>query len=132
MQLTENFNKSEFECKDGSVMPYSVLQNVKELAKNLQVLRDYLGVPITLTNGYRSPHYNDVVLPSRGYKTSKNSQHKKGKAGDIKAQGKSPLQVKSAIEHLIATGKMKQGGVGIYKTFIHYDIRGYRARWDYR
>ena len=36
MKLTENFNREEFDCKDGSKMPDSVLVNVKELAKNLQ------------------------------------------------------------------------------------------------
>lgn len=132
MELTKNFSKSEFDCKDGSVMPASVLVNVKELANNLQVLRDELGVAISLTNGYRSPHYNDVVLPARGYKTSKNSQHKVGKAADIKVHGKTPKEVVNTIERLIKAGKMKEGGIGIYNTFVHYDIRGTKARWDYR
>ena len=35
----------------------------------------------------------------------------------------------SQIEKLIKEGKMKQGGIGIYKGFIHYDIRGTKARW---
>jgi hypothetical protein len=43
MKLTENFSKSEFDSKDGAAMPLEVLQNIKELANNLQVLRDHLG-----------------------------------------------------------------------------------------
>ena len=25
---------------------------------------------------------------------------------------------------------MKEGGVGLYNGFVHYDIRGTKARWD--
>jgi hypothetical protein len=34
------------------------------------------------------------------------------------------------IENLIAQGKIIEGGVGIYPTFVHYDIRGTKARWS--
>lgn len=129
MKLTKNFSKREFDSKDGSPMPQDVLRNVKELAKNLQVLRDHLGAPITINSGYRSPHYNDVVLPSRGIKTSKNSFHKRGMAADIAVNGFTPAQVKTAIEDLIAQGKMKNGGIGLYSTFVHYDIRTNPTRW---
>jgi len=40
--------------------------------------------------------------------------------------------VADAIEFLINTGMLKEGGVGRYNTFTHYDIRGTRARWNYK
>ena len=123
MKLTENFSKEEFDCHDGSEMPKEVLENVKELAKNMQVLRDELGVSIHLTNGYRSPVHNRKV----GGAT--NSQHLYGKACDMKVKGMTPKQVVLVIERLIKDGKMMQGGIGVYNTFTHYDIRGTRARW---
>lgn len=124
MKLTENFSKSEFDCKDGSEMPDSVLKNIKELAKNMQVLRDYLRMPITLNSGYRSPAYNKKIGGV------KNSQHILGKACDMKVKGMSPKDVHAVIELLIESGEMKQGGLGLYKTFVHYDIRGTKARWN--
>jgi len=27
---------------------------------------------------------------------------------------------------------MKQGGLGLYDSFVHYDVRGVKARWDFR
>jgi len=51
------------------------------------------------------------------------------KAADIKVAGLTPTEVKAAIEALIAEGAMKKGGVGLYKTFTHYDVRGRNARW---
>ncbi|GAA3623273.1 hypothetical protein GCM10022397_06230 [Flavivirga jejuensis] len=53
MRLTTNFSKMEFDSRDGAVMPDSIIKNIKELAKNLQVVRDYLGEPIHINSGYR-------------------------------------------------------------------------------
>lgn len=123
MKLTNNFSKSEFESKDGLPMPDSVLANIKELATNLQVLRNYLGQPITINSGYRSPNHNKRIGGA------KNSQHVKGNAADIVVKGHTPKDVYLAIEKLINAGEMKQGGLGLYLTFVHYDIRGTKSRW---
>ena len=122
-KLTANFSLEEFKCKDGSDIPNDVLPNIIELAKNLQVLRDYLGKSITINSGYRSPKYNAKIGGV------KNSQHVKGKASDIVVKGMTPKEVALVIEGLIEKGKMKQGGLGIYPNFTHYDIRGVKARW---
>lgn len=123
MQLTPNFNIVEFQCKDGSPVPLKYLGNVTKLAKNLQVLRDYLGEPIRLNSGYRSPVYNARIGGA------KNSQHLLAKAADITVKSKSPKQLAVVIERLIAQGKMSQGGIGVYPGFVHYDCRKTKARW---
>jgi hypothetical protein len=43
-------------------------------------------------------------------------------AADIKVSNSPPLEVYNAIEKLIADGKMKQGGLGLYRSWVHYDI----------
>jgi len=116
MKLTENFNLSEFESKDGAEMPQEVLINITKLACNLQRLRDALNRPIRINSGYRSPSHNEAIGGV------KNSKHTKGKAADIVVEGLSPKRVKRAIESLILDGEMLQGGIGLYDTFIHYDI----------
>jgi uncharacterized protein YcbK (DUF882 family) len=123
MKITENFRLSEFDCKDGSELPTALLPNVLDLADNLQVLRDYLGVPISINSAYRSLEHN------RKIKGSTNSQHLLAKAADIVVESKSPEQVANIIKFLISEGKMTQGGLKAYDTFTHYDIRGYKARW---
>lgn len=122
-KLSKNFTLDEFKSKDGAPTPPDVLENLRELAKNLQVLRDYLGKPIKINSGYRSPAHNAKV------KGAKNSMHVKGKAADIVVQGYTPTQLAAVIFKLIEEKKMRQGGVGIYPTFVHYDIRGTKARW---
>lgn len=124
MKLTKNFTLKEFDCKDGTEVPKDLIHNVQELANNLQVLRDYLGVPVSITgSGYRTPAHNKKVGGA------KDSQHLKAKAADINAEGYTPKKLAAVIEKLIDEGKMKQGGIGVYPGFVHYDIRGTKARW---
>jgi uncharacterized protein YcbK (DUF882 family) len=123
MKITNNFNLEEFDSKCGREMPSQVITNIIELAKNLQVLRDEVKKSIQITSGYRSPEHNAKV------KGAKLSQHITGMAADIKVAGMTPKQVAEVIERLIAEKKMKEGGIGIYKTWVHYDIRNTKARW---
>ncbi len=127
MKLTEHFSKWEFDSKDGAPMPTSVLENVKKVAQNLEVIRSYFGgKPIKINSGYRSPSHN----ASPSVKGKPNSQHLYGRAADIKISGVTPLELYTGILYLIAEGKISQGGLGLYNTFVHYDIRGHRARWN--
>ena len=123
MKITENFKLKEFECRDGTPVPEIYMQNVQELCKNLQALRDFLKKPIIVISGYRSPDYNTKI------KGAKRSQHLFAKAADIVIPGMTSLVVRDTITRLIKEGKMCKGGVGIYPAFTHYDIRGYNARW---
>lgn len=124
MQLTDNFNIREFYCNDGTRIPQEYIANVIELAENLQVLRDYAGAAIRVNSGYRHRDYNTRIGGA------KNSQHLYACAADIIVDGMTPQEVADLIEELIAQGKMKEGGLGRYNTFTHYDIRGYNSRWS--
>lgn len=123
MKLTENFTLEEFTCADGTPVPKSLQPNVTLLATNLQVLRDELQEAIHINSAYRTPEHNKKV----GGKP--NSEHLQAMAADITTRSKTPKQLASIIEKLIASGKMKQGGLGIYPSFVHYDVRGRKARW---
>lgn len=114
MKLTTNFSLNEFNKRNFTV-PTDVLRNLIELAKNLQVLRDEVKKPIKITSGYRPAELNAKV----GGATK--SRHITGEAADFKIEGYTPKQVAAVIEKLIAEGKMKQGGLGTYSTWVHYD-----------
>jgi uncharacterized protein YcbK (DUF882 family) len=123
MQLSPNFQLSEFASKCGRPTPLEVVERLRVLARNLQVLRDELKRPIRISSGYRSPQHNKRVHGA------KNSRHLIGDAADIRIEGMTPVQVAATIERLISEGKMMQGGIKAYATFTHYDCRGVRARW---
>jgi len=124
MKLSKNFNWSEFQSKDGAPMPTDVKANIRRLVENLEVIRAALNSPIKITSGYRSPGHNASIPGS-----AKDSQHVKGTAADFSSPGYTPAQIGAVIEQLIAAGKISQGGLGIYPTWVHYDIRGKKARW---
>ena len=134
-QLTKNFNLSEFlrskwfdkETQAKVIMLYnetnSIQHNIQKLANQLQTLRNELGVPVIINIAYR-PVFYEVSKGRDG-----TSQHTLGKAADITAQGLKPKYVAAKIEQLISSGDMLQGGLGVYPTFVHYDIRKTCARW---
>ena len=127
MNLTENFKSEEFQCNDGSQMPPHVFKNVVRLSIALQVVRDCIGgYPINITSAYRSLEYNNRI----GSKNT--SQHVLGKAADLQVKELMPIELYETIEALIDLEYIPEGGLGIYDTFVHYDIRGYKARWDNR
>jgi uncharacterized protein YcbK (DUF882 family) len=123
-QLTKNFHIDEFKSKDGAQTPEDVKQNLLELAQNLQKVRDLIDEPIYINSGYRSPERNKAV------KGEKNSYHLKGMASDIRVNGLTPEQLYTTIAQMIEQGSIKQGGLGLYPNFVHYDIRGTKARWE--
>ena len=94
----------------------SIQHNIQKLANQLQALRNELGVPVIINIAYRPVFYE----LSKGRDGT--SQHTKGKAADITAQGLKPKYVAAKIEQLISSGDMLQGGLGVYSTFCHYDI----------
>ncbi len=124
-RLSKNFNFSEFASKDGAEPTPDVLENLRKLARNLEVIRAHFGnVPIKINSGWRSPAYNKTIPNA-----ATNSQHVKGKAADIVIKGFTPRQIASELEKLIEAKKISQGGIGVYPNFLHYDIRGKKARW---
>lgn len=125
-KLTENFDLREFKCKDGTEVPAKYACNAKKLAENLQVLRDYLKKPIVINSAYRTPQYN------RSIGGATKSQHLTASAADIRVAGMTSKQIYDTILTLISLGKMHNGGVGLYNTFVHYDVRNLPTRWDLR
>ncbi len=124
MQVTKNFKLNELEFHDK--IPPELIANAIELLQNLQVIRDHFQKPIIIISGYRSPARNEVVGGA------KKSQHMEAKAADIKIAGISTEEIYNRIDKLMNQGKIKTGGLGFYPSqgFVHYDIRGVKARWQ--
>lgn len=100
-----------------------VLQNILALGRYLDSVRNYLGgQPIYVTSWYRDRATNIRVGGSR------NSQHLFGNAVDFYCNHMYPAKV----YYLLDSWHGSKGGLGLYKTHVHLDLRGHRARWDYR
>ena len=114
-KLSANFKVREFACSDGSDPVFID----SELVAVLQKIRNHFGQAVTITSAYRTPTHNKDV----GGTTY--SQHLYGKAADIKVKGVTPKKVYDYAEDILK-GK---GGIGIYNTFTHIDVRAEKSRW---
>ena len=69
-------------------------------------------------------HFNGAANKKVG--GAKYSQHVQGKAADIVISGVTPYEVAKYAESLGA------GGIGLYNSFTHVDVRPGKSRWDQR
>lgn len=127
-KLAPSFNTREFRCRDGT----DTILVDEALTVVLQCIRENFGKPVTITSGYRTEHYNNVTLPAKGIKTSRNSQHLLGRAADIRVAGVSVEDVAAYAESLMPDW----GGVGRYPVkagratgWVHVDTRQNKSRW---
>jgi uncharacterized protein YcbK (DUF882 family) len=120
IKLSDHFNSNEFACHCGC--GDSAVSD--KLVNVLEIIRTAVGRPLSVVSGKRCEKHNRAVGGV------KNSQHKLGMAADIKVSGLTPRQVHDAIEKLHHEGVAHIGGLGLYKTFVHVDVRGGVARWN--
>lgn len=119
--LTANFSKHEFESRGAPVWN---VRKLRRLAANLEVIRAQFGLPIDVISGCRSLEHNTDV------DGAPDSEHLRCDAADISIEGISTPRLEATIEALIKAGRIDQGGMGLYKGWVHYDIRGDRQRWE--
>lgn len=131
--LSSNFQLVEFLSKDGAKITQRQLNNVAELSSILQRIRNFVnsGRPqnelrifhlVRINSGCRSPQRN---LEAGGAPLS---THIDCKAADFIIEGFTPAQTYRIIDYMIKTGEIPDGGLGLYKSHVHYDT-GKPRRW---
>lgn len=115
-KLSANFKVREFACNDGS----DPIFISSELVEVLQKIRYHFGKPVNINSGFRTASYNKKV----GGATY--SQHLYGTAADIRISGVSPKNIAAYAETLLPN----KGGIGIYRDFVHIDVRDVKSRWN--
>lgn len=116
-RLSPHFRVREFHSKHD---PSDLVKVDERLVTLLENIRNHVGKPVHLNSGYRSPEYNATLKNA-----SPRSQHCNGKAADIWVEGVTPKQIADIAECYLGSS----GGIGIYKTFTHVDVRTSCARW---
>jgi uncharacterized protein YcbK (DUF882 family) len=132
IETAEDFRTLDFalsELERACKIPDNLRQNGIKLLENLQVIRTHIDKPISILSGYRDEALNIKV------KGAQNSYHTKAMAADIRAKDILPKDLFAIIDKLIREKKIVEGGLGLYTRpngWVHYDTRGFKARWpDY-
>lgn len=114
----ENFRLGEF-VRDGDTPGEREMMNLIALANRLQLMRDILQKPITITSGFRSPEHNQRIGGAAG------SLHLSGMAADIQ------ITDFDLVKFFNMLNVSWSGGLGLYDYHVHVDI-AQRRRWDKR
>ena len=120
--VSRHFDKSEFACKCCGFNPIASEQFVIA-----EIVREFEGgEPYTLNSACRCREYNEKVqmkyVPGYVPGTSK-SKHMNGLAVDYPS--KNPKVLYKHLNKLFPA----TFGIGLYKTFVHVDIRQNKVRW---
>lgn len=114
-QRSAHFKVREFACRSGA----DAVLIAPRLVMVLESIRAHFGAAVTINSGYRTPEYNKQVGGVA------RSQHCYGTAADISVKGQTPAAVAAFARTLMPDW----GGVGVYKSFTHIDVREARADW---
>lgn len=117
-KVAKNFTVAEFASKDGSRV---VIINPL-LPEYLQKARDHFGKPLIITSGYRTTAHN-IKVGGVG-----NSQHVFGNAADVYIPSVPVLELYNYFCEIAGNSC----GIGIYNSFVHFDVRPIKSRWDSR
>lgn len=127
IKLSEHFRLSELQCKDGQDF-VAVDPRLVELLENIRSMCD--GEAVHVNSGFRTASWNRQQKGS-----AVNSRHLYGMAADIwvghydkykrPVRTKTPAEVAEIAEIFLGSS----GGIGIYNTFTHVDVRTGSSRW---
>lgn len=118
--LTKHFKRSEFRCKCGKYCNGYPVEPSEKLLQLLEQIREHFDAPVTISSGVRCSQHNINVGGAS------KSQHMYGTAADIKVKGKTPREVAAYAETLLPNS----GGIGLYSTWTHVDVRSNKSRWN--
>ena len=116
VRLREHFKVYEFRCKDNTDPIFVSLT----LVNVLECIREHFKKPVYINSAYRNPAYNAMIGGA------KRSMHMYGMAADIHINGVTPKQIAEYANTLMPD----RGGIGIYDSFCHIDVRATKARWN--
>jgi lysozyme family protein len=106
--------------------PEELWSSVIPLVRTLEAFRKEMGKAVVLTSVYRSPAYNAAIGGAS------RSQHMAFTAADLQVSGGGNTGAWAQVLKRLRQQGLFEGGIGIYNSFVHVDVRGTRADWDNR
>lgn len=128
-RLSEHFVVEEFDCHDGTKVMKRDYAGLEYLCKvYLEPLRQRYGT-VTILSGFRTKSWNaNVGGASRSYHIY-TIHDGNDQAADVKCARGTPVDWHRTLNWIRNHRRNGRGGLGLYRTFCHLDLRDTKADW---
>ncbi len=128
-RLSPHFTVEEFDCHDGTKVQKRDYAGLEYLCRTyLEPMRKKYGV-VTVLSGFRTRAYNAKIGGASKSFHVYTEHDGNDQAADIRCQRGNPVQWRSTLNWIRTNKRGGRGGLGLYGTFCHIDLRDYAANW---
>ena len=128
-RLSKHFVVEEFDCHDGTKVMKRDYNGLEYLCRQfLEPLRAKYG-GVTINSGFRTVAYNRKIGGASRSEHVYTIHDGNDQAADIRCARGTPREWRNFLAGIRAKKRGGRGGLGLYSTFVHCDIRDYKADW---
>jgi len=128
-RLSKHFRVEEFDCHDGTRVQPRDYKGLQYLCRTyLEPLRKKYG-PVKVHSGYRTRTYNARIGGASNSMHIYTMHDGNDQAADISCARGNPRQWHRTLNSIRRRKRRGRGGLGRYSSFVHVDIRDYKADW---
>lgn len=128
-RLSKHFVVEEFDCKDGTKVRPREYDGLEYLCRQfLEPMRRRFGA-CSVHSGFRTRSHNaNVGGEDRSYHIYPDHDGN-DQAADVSFARGTPSQWHAMANAIRRRKRNGRGGLGLYRTFVHLDIRDFAANW---
>jgi len=128
-RLSAHFTVEEFDCHDGTRVSPREHNGLEYLCRQfLEPLRKKYGA-VHVNSGYRTASYNRRIGGAPNSMHIYDQHDGNDQAADVTCARGRPTEWHAFLAGLRRTKRNGKGGLGLYPSFVHVDIRDYQADW---
>ena len=128
-RLSKHFTVEEFDCHDGTKVQSRDYNGLEALCRQyLEPLRKKFGA-VHINSGFRTKRYNASIGGASQSFHVYTEHDGNDQAADVTCQRGTPRQWHAFMAGIRARKRNGRGGLGLYSSFVHVDIRDYKADW---
>jgi uncharacterized protein YcbK (DUF882 family) len=128
-RLSKHFVVEEFDCHDGTKVQKRDYDGLEYLCRKfLEPLRAKYGA-VSVHSGFRTTSYNRSVGGASNSFHVYTAHDGNDQAADVSCARGNPTQWHAFLRKIRSDKRNGKGGLGLYSTFVHCDIRDEQADW---
>jgi uncharacterized protein YcbK (DUF882 family) len=128
-RLSPHFTIEEFDCHDGTRVSPREYNGLEYLCRTyLEPLRKSYG-PVTVHSGFRTAAYNAKIGGAQRSYHVYTIHDGNDQAADVSCARGTTRDWHATLNWIRNNKRHGKGGLGLYATFCHVDLRDYKADW---